>query len=37
LERPEDIEVVLPVGVVIDPAGKAAFFAGIVARFLIPL
>jgi hypothetical protein len=37
LERAEDVEVVLPVGVVIDPAGEAAFSAGIAARFLIPL
>jgi hypothetical protein len=37
LERAENIEVLLPVGVVIDPAGKAAFSAGIAARFLIPL
>ena len=37
LERAENVEVVLPVGVVIDPAGKVAFSAGIAARFLIPL
>ena len=37
LERAEDIEVMLPVGVVIDPVGKVAFSAGIAARFLIPL
>lgn len=37
LERAENIEFVLPIGVVLDPAGRAAFSAGIAARFLIPL
>ena len=37
LERVESMEVMLPVGVLVDPAGKAAFSAGIVARFLIPI
>jgi hypothetical protein len=37
LERAEDIEVVVPVGLVIDPAGRTAFSAGFAARFLIPL
>jgi hypothetical protein len=37
LERVEGIEVMLPVGVLVDPAGKAAFSGGIVLRFLIPI
>ena len=37
LERAEDIEVVLPVGLMIDPSGRAAFSAGFAARFLLPL
>jgi hypothetical protein len=37
LERVEDMELVLPVGVLVGPAGKKAFSAGIVVRFLIPI
>ena len=37
LERVGGMEVTLPIGVLVDPAGKAAFSAGLVARFLAPI
>ena len=37
LERVEGMEIMLPVGILVAPAGKTAFSAGIVLRFLIPI
>ncbi len=37
LERAESMEVTLPVGVLVDHAGQAAFSAGIVVRFFLPI
>ena len=37
LERVVSAELMLPVGVVLSPAGKAAFSAGMVIRLLIPM
>jgi hypothetical protein len=37
LERIESIDLALPVGILVDPAGKVAFSAGIVVRFLFPM
>jgi len=37
LERVEGMEIMLPVGILVAPAGKTAFSAGVLARFLIPI
>lgn len=37
LERAAGLELVLPVGVLVAPAGKVAFSAGMTVRFLLPL
>jgi hypothetical protein len=37
LERVAGMEIMLPVGILFAPAGKTAFSAGIVVRFLFPI
>jgi hypothetical protein len=37
MERAEDLEIMFPVGALVDPNGKTAFSAGLVMRFLIPI
>jgi hypothetical protein len=37
LEHAESMELMVPVGIIVDPSGKAAFSAGMVVRFLVPI